>query len=78
MGDDIELSIADDGVGTNATAAVDPRSTGMGQRIVSAMAAKLAASAERDPNHKGTRIVLRFRRDKAFSESALPTAQAAH
>jgi hypothetical protein len=50
----------------------------MGQRIVSAMAAKLAASAERDPNHKGTRIVLRFRRDKAFSESALPTAQAAH
>jgi two-component sensor histidine kinase len=54
------LSIADDGVGLNAKA--DPRSTGMGQRIVSAMAAKLDASAERDPNHHGTRIVLRFRR----------------
>jgi hypothetical protein len=26
------------------------------------MAAKLDATAERDPNHHGTRIVLRFRR----------------
>jgi hypothetical protein len=26
------------------------------------MAAKLDATAERDPNHPGTRIVLRFRR----------------
>jgi hypothetical protein len=34
----------------------------MGQRIVSAMAAKLDASVERDPGHPGTRIVLRFRR----------------
>src|SRR5438876_2122011 len=58
--DDVELAIADDGVGLNAKA--DPRSTGMGQRIVSAMAAKLDATAERDPNHHGTRIVLRFRR----------------
>jgi two-component sensor histidine kinase len=54
------LSIADDGVGLNAK--TDPRSTGMGQRIVSAMAAKLEASVERDPAHAGTRIVLRFRR----------------
>jgi two-component sensor histidine kinase len=59
-GEDIMVAIADDGVGLNAKA--DPRSTGMGQRIVSAMAAKLDASAERDPNHHGTRIVLRFRR----------------
>ena len=34
----------------------------MGQRIVSAMASKLEASVERDPDHAGTRIVLRFRR----------------
>jgi hypothetical protein len=34
----------------------------MGQRIVTAMASKLEASVERDPNHAGTRIVLRFRR----------------
>src|ERR1043166_4048946 len=59
-GDDLVLSIADDGVGLAAKS--DPRSTGMGQRIVGAMASKLDASAERDPNHHGTRIVLRFRR----------------
>jgi len=53
---------ADEGVGVNARS--DPRSTGMGQRIVSAMAAKLDASVERDPDHAGTRIVLRFRCSK--------------
>src|ERR1700676_3554766 len=58
--DDLELAIADDGVGLNVKS--DPRSTGMGQRIVSAMASKLEASVERDPDHAGTRIVLRFRR----------------
>jgi|HubBroStandDraft_4_1064222.scaffolds.fasta_scaffold35346_2 two-component sensor histidine kinase len=57
-GRELELCIADDGVGLNAK--TDPRSTGMGQRIVTAMAAKLAASVERDPAHSGTRIVLRF------------------
>ncbi|MFL6836243.1 MAG: two-component system sensor histidine kinase/response regulator, partial [Bradyrhizobium sp.] len=40
----------------------DPRSTGMGQRIVSAMASKLEASVERDSNHAGTRIEVRFPR----------------
>jgi two-component sensor histidine kinase/CheY-like chemotaxis protein len=58
--DNILLSIADDGVGVNAK--TDPRSTGMGQRIVAAMAAKLEASVERDPAHAGTRIVLQFHR----------------
>ena len=60
QGDDLALSIADDGVGLNVK--TDPRSTGMGQRIVTAMASKLEASVERDPAHVGTRIVLRFRR----------------
>jgi two-component sensor histidine kinase len=59
-GDDLVVAIADNGVGLNVKS--DPRSTGMGQRIVSAMAAKLDATAERDPGHDGTRIVLRFRR----------------
>jgi two-component sensor histidine kinase len=59
-GDDLELSITDYGVGLNAKS--DPRSTGMGQRIVSAMATKLCSEAERDPNHDGTRIILRFHR----------------
>jgi two-component sensor histidine kinase len=59
-GDDLVLAIADNGVGLNVQ--TDPRSTGMGQRIVSAMASKLEATVERDPTHAGTRIVLRFRR----------------
>jgi two-component sensor histidine kinase len=57
-GPELELSISDDGVGLNAKS--DPRSTGMGQRIVAAMATKLSASVERDPAHSGTRVVLRF------------------
>lgn len=55
---DIELVISDEGVGFQAKH--DPRSTGMGQRIVSAMAIKLDASVERDPSHTGTRIVINF------------------
>ena len=62
QGDDVVLSISDDGVGLNAK--TDPRSTGMGQRIVSAMATKLEASVERDPDHAGTRMVLQFCRVK--------------
>ena len=65
--DGLLLSIADEGVGFNGKS--DPRSTGMGQRIVSAMAAKLCASVERDEAHAGTRIVLRFGR------LATPTAK---
>jgi two-component sensor histidine kinase len=73
QGDNLQLAIADDGVGLNAKS--DPRSTGMGQRIVSAMATKLEASVERDPNHAGTRIVLRFRR--ANPPAAKPASAAA-
>ena len=60
QGGDLVLSIADNGVGLDGK--TDPRSTGMGQRIVTAMASKLEASVERDPDHAGTRIVVRFRR----------------
>jgi two-component sensor histidine kinase len=73
QGDEVLLSIADDGVGLNVKA--DPRSTGMGQRIVTAMATKLDASVERDPSHAGTRILLRFRRINA--PSAKPATAAA-
>ena len=72
-GDNLELAIADDGVGLNVKA--DPRSTGMGQRIVSAMASKLEASVERDPAHSGTRIVLQFRRVRAIAQK--PSSAAA-
>jgi two-component sensor histidine kinase/CheY-like chemotaxis protein len=72
-GDDLVLSISDDGVGHNAR--TDPRSTGMGQHIVTAMASKLEASVERDPDHAGTRIVLRFRRvNKPAVKSGFSTA----
>ncbi len=72
QGDDIPLSIADDGVGLNVKA--DPRSTGMGQRIVSAMASKLEATVERDVAHSGTRIVLQFRRVNAPTPQATTAA----
>lgn len=63
-GDKLELSICDDGVGLQVKQ--DPRSTGMGQRIVSAMATKLEANVERDPAHSGTRMVLLFPLTKAI------------
>src|SRR5690242_63228 len=66
--EDVVLSIADDGVGLNGK--TDPRSTGMGQRIVSAMAAKLDACVDRDPDHAGTRVILRFRRCKPPGKGA--------
>jgi two-component sensor histidine kinase len=73
-GDDLELSIADDGVGLNVK--TDPRSTGMGQRIVTAMAQKLDANVERDAAHTGTRVVLRFRRVNAAPAPARPASAA--
>ncbi|MGH6680181.1 MAG: sensor histidine kinase, partial [Bradyrhizobium sp.] len=71
--DDLLLSISDEGVGTNGTDknGSDPRSTGMGQHIVSAMASKLKAGVERDPHHAGTRIVLRFSRANPSGEGAV-------
>jgi len=71
-GDRLVLSISDDGVGLAAKS--DPRSTGMGQRIVGAMASKLDASVERDPTHTGTRMVLRFRRATASAPSTSSAA----
>lgn len=67
----LELSITDDGVGLQVKQ--NPLSTGMGQRIVSAMATKLETKAERDPSHPGTRIVLRLA-DTAKAKSAQVTA----
>jgi two-component sensor histidine kinase len=71
-GDDLLLAISDDGVGLNVKA--DPRSTGLGQRIVSAMATKLEAGVERDPGHNGTRILVRFPRANAATKSTSAAA----
>jgi two-component sensor histidine kinase len=73
-GENLVLSISDDGVGLNGKS--DPRSTGMGQRIVSAMASKLEANVERDPSHAGTRIVVTFRRIKAPPQKPAASAPA--
>ena len=71
-GEELALSISDEGVGLAARS--DPRSTGMGQRIVGAMATKLDADVERDPAHPGTRIVLRFRRANAPAQTPASAA----
>lgn len=71
-GDELVLSIADQGVGADGQS--DPRSTGMGQRIVSAMAAKLEARVDRNLSRPGTRILVRFPRLKTV---AADTASAA-
>ncbi len=75
QGEDLSLSISDDGVGLNGKS--DPRSTGMGQRIVAAMASKLEATVERDPNHAGTRIVVKFRCTKTPSNKLSVSAAGA-
>jgi len=59
LADGLEISVTDDGVGLQVK--LNPQSTGMGQRIVSAMAQKLETKAERDPSHSGTRIVLKIK-----------------
>jgi two-component sensor histidine kinase len=71
-GDDLLLTVSDDGVGVNVRA--DPRSTGLGRRIVSAMASKLEASVERDPSHAGTRLIVRFRRARPAAKPASAAA----
>lgn len=71
-GDKVILSITDEGIGIQATPA--PGSTGMGQRIVSAMAQKLDAQQERDPTHSGTRIILTFDREVAKKKAQKPAA----
>jgi len=71
-GNEIALAIADNGVGLNVK--IDSRSTGMGQRIVAAMATKLEASVERDPAHAGTRIVVKFPRVKTQSVKSAEVA----
>lgn len=52
----LSLTVEDDGVGMVQDVA--PIGTGLGARIVRAMAAGLQAKQSSDPNHRGTRVVL--------------------
>lgn len=54
----LALSVEDDGVGM--AEAAKPRGTGLGQKIVSAMATSIQSRVERDASRQGTRIVLAF------------------
>jgi two-component sensor histidine kinase len=52
------ISVEDDGVGFAGSAPIG--STGLGQRIVEAMADKLGARISYDSLHRGTRIEIAF------------------
>jgi two-component sensor histidine kinase len=54
----VMLVVEDDGVGLDA--ADTPRGTGLGTRIVRAMAKNLGAAVEFDPKHSGTRVRVAF------------------
>lgn len=56
MGSTLSLIVEDDGVGLTPDGAV--KGTGLGGRIIRAMAASLQASQSADPTHNGTRIVV--------------------
>ena len=54
----VRLVVEDDGEGLAAGAA--PKGTGLGQKVIAAMATSLAAKVELDPAHKGVRAQLAF------------------
>lgn len=56
--DGVRVVVEDDGIGSGETA--EARGTGLGSRIVKAMARNLDATVELDPAHRGTRVTIRF------------------
>lgn len=70
--DALRLTITDKGVGFRATQP-NHNSTGLGQRIVTAMASKIDAQIQY-VSQNGTRVVVDFRRDGAARPNALAAA----
>ena len=56
--DRVRLTVEDDGYGLGDKAVV--RGTGLGQRVIAAMARSLNSKLEYDPTHRGARAVLAF------------------
>ncbi len=56
--DHLRLTVEDDGPGLGDKVA--PRGTGLGQRVIAAMARSLNSKVEYDPSHRGARAVLAF------------------
>ena len=55
----LSLTVEDDGVGMTP-GGDKPKGTGLGTRIIRAMAASLQANQQSDPSFRGTRVVLSF------------------
>jgi len=77
--DSAVVSVEDDGIGLGGRtdAASQRGSTGLGQRIVRAMADKLGASVAHDPAHRGTRIEIAFTLSRPRPANAPADAPAA-
>jgi two-component sensor histidine kinase/CheY-like chemotaxis protein len=56
--DSVLLTVEDDGVGLNASSG--PRGTGIGTKVIQAMAASLQSAVTTDRAHNGTRVTLAF------------------
>lgn len=56
--DALKLTVEDDGLGM--IDGVSPKGTGLGQKVIAAMARSLDSRVEFDPAHRGTRAVLAF------------------
>ena len=58
QGPRVRLTVEDDGAGM--APGVSPKGTGLGQKVIAAMASSLASRIEFDPAHQGVRAVLAF------------------